>query len=326
MVNFGWNWIHRATVVSRVAWSWLVSDFFLLWLSWLEEVVEQHQHQNKMRICHIQSRISCQTLRIALLVHHRGVSFISSSSVICFISFSYLRKGTFGSHMLFQSHPFSDEINSWCSGGHSIRLSALHSDAWYDSCHSNLPRSTDGWRKCKPCIAWFQMLTSRCSLYQTRLIMFLLQEEKAKMIQTVLFVAGINTLFQTLFGTRLPAIIGASYTFVPSIISIIMARRYHDIVDPIEVSYSACKHKELKRSNPGWPYWFCVEWNCRNLKGSCEVPREPWSSHPSFRLYLASAVFGAMLQGNFSKRQLNICILAITEKCHQCIFFAYYLF
>ncbi|CAM8878654.1 unnamed protein product [Rhodiola kirilowii] len=59
-------------------------------------------------------------------------------------------------------------------------------------------------------------------------------EEKAKMIQTVLFVAGINTLLQTLFGTRLPAVIGASYTFVPSIISIILARRYHDIVDPTE--------------------------------------------------------------------------------------------
>ncbi|KAK7252355.1 hypothetical protein RIF29_36230 [Crotalaria pallida] len=60
------------------------------------------------------------------------------------------------------------------------------------------------------------------------------KEEKAKMIQTLLFVAGINTLFQTLFGTRLPAVIGGSYTFVPPTISIILAGRYSDIADPRE--------------------------------------------------------------------------------------------
>jgi nucleobase transporter 1/2 len=55
------------------------------------------------------------------------------------------------------------------------------------------------------------------------------------MIQTILFVAGINTLVQTLFGTRLPAVIGGSYTFVPTTISIILAGRYNDILDPQEV-------------------------------------------------------------------------------------------
>nr|KYP66208.1 Nucleobase-ascorbate transporter 7 [Cajanus cajan] len=59
-------------------------------------------------------------------------------------------------------------------------------------------------------------------------------EEKAKVIQTLLFVAGINTFFQTLFGTRLPAVIGGSYTFVPTTISIILAGRYSDIVNPQE--------------------------------------------------------------------------------------------
>ncbi|KAK8482029.1 hypothetical protein V6N12_000259 [Hibiscus sabdariffa] len=59
-------------------------------------------------------------------------------------------------------------------------------------------------------------------------------EEKAKMIQTLLFVAGVNTLFQTFFGTRLPAVIGGSYTFVPTTISIILAGRYSDIVNPQE--------------------------------------------------------------------------------------------
>ncbi|KAK4758864.1 hypothetical protein SAY87_020165 [Trapa incisa] len=59
-------------------------------------------------------------------------------------------------------------------------------------------------------------------------------EDKAKMIQTILFVAGLNTLFQTLFGTRLPAVIGASYTFVPTTISVILAARYSDILNPQE--------------------------------------------------------------------------------------------
>lgn len=56
------------------------------------------------------------------------------------------------------------------------------------------------------------------------------------MIQTLLFVAGVNTLTQTLFGTRLPAVIGASYTFVPTTLSIVLAGRYSDLVDPEEVA------------------------------------------------------------------------------------------
>lgn len=56
------------------------------------------------------------------------------------------------------------------------------------------------------------------------------------MVCTLLFVAGINTILQTLFGTRLPAIIGASYTFVPTTISIILAGRFSDDSDPVDVS------------------------------------------------------------------------------------------
>jgi len=62
-----------------------------------------------------------------------------------------------------------------------------------------------------------------------------LQNEKARVIETLLFVAGINTLLQTMFGTRLPAVIGGSYTFVPTTISIILAGRFSDEPDPIEV-------------------------------------------------------------------------------------------
>ncbi|KAL3716909.1 hypothetical protein ACJRO7_008482 [Eucalyptus globulus] len=59
-------------------------------------------------------------------------------------------------------------------------------------------------------------------------------EEKAEVIQTLLFVAGINTLQQTLFGTRLPAVIGGSYTYVPTTVSIILAGRFSDDSDPVD--------------------------------------------------------------------------------------------
>ncbi|RWR83285.1 nucleobase-ascorbate transporter 6 [Cinnamomum micranthum f. kanehirae] len=70
-------------------------------------------------------------------------------------------------------------------------------------------------------------------------------EEKARVIQTLLFVAGLNTLFQTFFGTRLPAVIGGSYTFVVPTISIILAGRYSNIVDPHE------KFKRIMRGIQG---------------------------------------------------------------------------
>ncbi|KAM0936489.1 putative xanthine/uracil/vitamin C permease [Dioscorea sansibarensis] len=59
-------------------------------------------------------------------------------------------------------------------------------------------------------------------------------DEKARVVQTILFVSGLNTLLQTFFGTRLPAVIGGSYTFVVPTISIISAGRYSNIVDPRE--------------------------------------------------------------------------------------------
>ncbi|KAL1807247.1 hypothetical protein ACET3Z_030315 [Daucus carota] len=70
-------------------------------------------------------------------------------------------------------------------------------------------------------------------------------EEKAKMIQTLLFVAGVNTYMQTLFGSRLPAVIGASYTFVPTTLSIVLAGRYSDLVDPAE------KFEKIMRGTQG---------------------------------------------------------------------------
>ncbi|XP_073284197.1 nucleobase-ascorbate transporter 6-like [Primulina huaijiensis] len=68
--------------------------------------------------------------------------------------------------------------------------------------------------------------------------------EKAQVIQTLLFVAGLNTLLQTWFGTRLPVVIGGSYTFVSPTISIILSGRWND-QDPIS------KFKKIMRATQG---------------------------------------------------------------------------
>ncbi|VFQ60489.1 unnamed protein product [Cuscuta campestris] len=56
--------------------------------------------------------------------------------------------------------------------------------------------------------------------------------DKARVIQTLLFVAGINTLLQTLFGTRLPAIVGGSFAYVIPIIYIISDSSLQRISEP----------------------------------------------------------------------------------------------
>ncbi|PSS04848.1 Nucleobase-ascorbate transporter like [Actinidia chinensis var. chinensis] len=56
--------------------------------------------------------------------------------------------------------------------------------------------------------------------------------DKVRVVQTLLFVEGINTLLQTLFGTRLPTVIGGSWAFVVPIISIIQDSSLARIDDP----------------------------------------------------------------------------------------------
>ncbi|KAL1342786.1 hypothetical protein HN51_029291 [Arachis hypogaea] len=56
--------------------------------------------------------------------------------------------------------------------------------------------------------------------------------EKAEMIQTLLFVAAINTLLQTWFGTRLPVVVGASYAFIIPAISVAFSSRMSVFIDP----------------------------------------------------------------------------------------------
>ncbi|KAK6123398.1 hypothetical protein DH2020_042856 [Rehmannia glutinosa] len=82
-------------------------------------------------------------------------------------------------------------------------------------------------------------------------------EEKAQVIQTLLFVAGLNTLLQSWFGTRLPVVIGGSYTFVAPTISIILSGRWSD-PDPISVcdldSIAVCifdRFRKIMRATQG---------------------------------------------------------------------------
>ncbi|XP_052178942.1 nucleobase-ascorbate transporter 1 [Diospyros lotus] len=56
--------------------------------------------------------------------------------------------------------------------------------------------------------------------------------DKARVIQTLLFVAGINTLLQALFGTRLPAVVGGSYAYVVPILYIINDSSLQEINEP----------------------------------------------------------------------------------------------
>lgn len=64
----------------------------------------------------------------------------------------------------------------------------------------------------------------------------ILQDDKVRVVQTLLFVEGVNTLIQTLFGTRLPTVIGGSYAFMVPIISIIHDKSLMSIQDPHLVS------------------------------------------------------------------------------------------
>ncbi|KAI3445879.1 hypothetical protein Pfo_002544 [Paulownia fortunei] len=56
--------------------------------------------------------------------------------------------------------------------------------------------------------------------------------EKAQVIQTLLFVSGVNTLLQTWFGTRLPVVIGGSFRFIIPSLYVAFAQRYYIYLDP----------------------------------------------------------------------------------------------
>ncbi|KAL8505594.1 hypothetical protein ACS0TY_016729 [Phlomoides rotata] len=58
--------------------------------------------------------------------------------------------------------------------------------------------------------------------------------EKAQVIQTLLFVSGLNTLLQTWFGTRLPTVIGGSVRFIIPSLYVAFAQRYYIYLNPYQ--------------------------------------------------------------------------------------------
>ncbi|KAL2318433.1 hypothetical protein Fmac_032309 [Flemingia macrophylla] len=59
-------------------------------------------------------------------------------------------------------------------------------------------------------------------------------EEKSKVIQSLLLVTGISTCVQSLCGTRLPIVVVGSCTYIVPLFSIIEAKRYTSFTDPYE--------------------------------------------------------------------------------------------
>ncbi|KAI3706007.1 hypothetical protein L1987_76259 [Smallanthus sonchifolius] len=58
--------------------------------------------------------------------------------------------------------------------------------------------------------------------------------EKARVVQTLLFLSGFSTLTQTLFGSLTPSVVGGSHAFLIPVYSIIHAKRYDMFHDPRE--------------------------------------------------------------------------------------------
>lgn len=71
------------------------------------------------------------------------------------------------------------------------------------------------------------------------------QGDKARVIQTLLFMSGINTLLQTWFGSRLPVIMGSSIAFFIPVMSTINGYVERDFSSSHEVrighSFYPCK-------------------------------------------------------------------------------------
>lgn len=68
---------------------------------------------------------------------------------------------------------------------------------------------------------------------------FFEQGDKARVIQTLLFMSAINTLLQTFFGSRLPTVMNASFAFILPVSSIINDYSNRSFKSEHEVCYLA---------------------------------------------------------------------------------------
>lgn len=125
-----------------------------------------------------------------------------------------------------------------------------------------------------------------------------------RVIQTVLFVSGINTLIQTVLGTRLPAVMGNSFYFLLPTISIVLSPDLVSIPDPNEVPYksknknlhfSGCIHGVIhfNLSDLINPLGFC-----RGSFAPCEPHKAPSSLDQHWTSSWVSVVSGGSPLGN----------------------------
>ncbi|WZZ47407.1 hypothetical protein YC2023_043666 [Brassica napus] len=115
--------------------------------------------------------------------------------------------------------------------------------------------------------------------------------QKAEVINTVLFVSGINTLLQSLFGSRLPVVIGASYAYVIPALYITFSYRFTYYLHPHVVSYPSlsCSSRDSHRN---WPRRACVS-------SACEMCRD-WTPSVDHTHNLISEILTAA--GAYNKR------------------------
>lgn len=82
----------------------------------------------------------------------------------------------------------------------------------------------------KECWRWSEFLCGVICF-----VCYFLQSDLARVVQSALFVSGINTLIQTFLGSRLPTVMGNSFYFLPVILSIVNSPRIMNIGEPHEV-------------------------------------------------------------------------------------------
>ena len=126
------------------------------------------------------------------------------------------------------------------SGGIFTGFSALYCDAWNNRSDCEHPGAANGWEPCKPSLQHTMNEEYHVGFDLSAKLVLFRQGDKARVIQTLLFMSGINTLLQTLIGSRLPVVMGASFAFVIPVLSIINDYSDQDFATDHEVCTLRC--------------------------------------------------------------------------------------
>ncbi|KAF9668467.1 hypothetical protein SADUNF_Sadunf14G0006600 [Salix dunnii] len=108
--------------------------------------------------------------------------------------------------------------------------------------------------------------------------------EKARVIQTLLFTSGLTTLFQTLFGTRLPSVAVGSYAYMIPATSIVLASRHTSCLDNYVVKLHAkiCTDNESNTGSSHYCRLFSDNYGVFGFMEKCSeyLPRYVQSKRP----------------------------------------------